>query len=140
MQPTLAETILFVIDANKGLYDKVGKPKVLHSLEVMNQLKYDTEGAQMVGLLHDIVEDTKVTEDVLRFNGYEPYIIDAVHALTRKINEPYFEYIQRVKDNHLAARVKIADAGHNLGRCQDKMDEFGSLAKKYEKVLKELAE
>lgn len=138
MQPTLAETILFVIEANKGLVDKNGKPKVLHSLEVMSQLKHDTEDAQLVGVLHDVVEDTAVTEDMLTRMCYEVHIVDAVHAITRKLNEPYSEYIKRVKQNHLATRVKVADVGHNLGRCNDRIEEFGSLAKKYEKTMKEL--
>lgn len=139
MQPTLAETIILVIEANKDNYDKIGKLKVLHSLEVMHALRFENIDTQIVGALHDIIEDTVVSEDVLLFKGYKPHIVDAVHALTRKEYEPYFEYIKRVKSNSLATRVKVVDAEHNLRRCRDRIEEFDSLAKKYEKVLVELS-
>ncbi len=137
-QPTLAETTLFVIEAMKNCKDKVGNPAVLHSLEVMHSLRFETEEIQLIGLLHDVVEDTKVTIDALAFNGYSRRITDAVETLTRKINEPYFEYLNRIKKNPLATRVKIADAENNLKRCNDRIGEFASLATRYKNVLIEL--
>jgi len=40
--------------------------------------------------------------------------VQAVDAITRRDDEDYREYILRVKKNHLARFVKIADIEHNL--------------------------
>lgn len=72
----------------------------------------------IVGVLHDIVEDTDITLSGLRKMGYSDYIVDAIDALTRRDPEveSYDEYLYRVSLYPLAVRVKIADVGHNLAR------------------------
>jgi (p)ppGpp synthase/HD superfamily hydrolase len=70
----------------------------------------------IIGLLHDVVEDTDCTFSDLRAGGYEDHIVTAVNALTRRTGEEYFTYIQRVSENTLATIVKLADLEVNLGR------------------------
>ena len=69
----------------------------------------------IIALLHDTVEDTSVSStDIRKIFGQE--IANSIKLLTRKDkNEPYFDYIQRIKDSgdENAIAVKIADLLHN---------------------------
>ncbi len=66
-----------------------------------------------VGLLHDLIEDTKWTEEDLR-KEFPDDVVDAVVALTKVDGENYEQYIQRVMANELAIRVKISDLKDNM--------------------------
>jgi (p)ppGpp synthase/HD superfamily hydrolase len=110
--PTLEDAIAFACQAHHGQVDKAGKPYILHSLRVM--LRQETEAAQMVAVLHDVLEDTSVTLDGLRAAGFTPEICEAVDALTRRPGEPYDVMISRVAANPLARAVKIADLEDNM--------------------------
>jgi (p)ppGpp synthase/HD superfamily hydrolase len=68
-----------------------------------------------VALLHDILEDTPMTEPVLR-QLFAKKIADAIVALTRKQNEIYDEYIERVKLNDIARIVKQVDIEDHLAQ------------------------
>jgi (p)ppGpp synthase/HD superfamily hydrolase len=116
--PTLEDAIILATDAHRGQKDRNDEPYIMHPLRVAAQLwGYDE---RMVAVLHDVVEDTDVTLDDLRQAGYPDHIVDAVDALSKRkdVNEPYSQYIRRVKENPLATKVKIADLGDNanLGR------------------------
>ena len=96
---------------HKGQIDKGGNPYILHPLAVMNSV--DTTEEKIVALLHDILEDTNCTEDVLL--EYIPkHLFDAVILLTRQEGQTYNNYINNIKDNELARKVKIADIKHNM--------------------------
>ena len=84
----------------------------------MIELFVDTDKVHaIVGLLHDIIEDTYHTKETLTELGYPKEIVDAVVAIT-KIKKPIYEdydiYINRVIDNPIALKVKIADMTHNM--------------------------
>lgn len=66
--------------------------------------------------LHDIIEDTQVTEQFLRDFGFSEEIIQAVVALTKRPEDKkdYEGYLIRVRANELARLVKIADLQCNL--------------------------
>ena len=66
-----------------------------------------------VGYLHDVLEDTVITEEDLVTMGISSEIVSAIKVLTKKRGEPYTEYIEQVKENELARKVKIADLQHN---------------------------
>ena len=46
--------------------------------------------------------------------GFTKEIVDAVVAMTRKENESYEAYIERVGKNELARKVKMADLEDNM--------------------------
>ena len=73
----------------------------------------DTDIEKAVAYLHDVLEDTNVTEDELR-NMFPNEIVDTVIILTHRKDESYFEYISRVSTSKLAKKVKAADLLHNL--------------------------
>lgn len=91
-----------------------------------------------IALLHDILEDTSVTEETLRLL-FSPFVVDTVVVLTRK-DETYEDYIEQVKDNEYATLVKIEDLKDNLNitRLAELTDKDISRLKRYFKAYKYL--
>ena len=97
--------------AHKGQVDKVGVDYINHPLTVSNNCTGEDE--KIVALLHDVLEDTKVTmEDLLLF--FDPYIVEAVCLLTHNPNDSYMDYLAKIKANPIAKAVKLADLKHNM--------------------------
>ena len=94
--------------------DKEGKPYINHLLKVAESL--DTEEEKIVGLLHDLVEDTDATFDELKELNFSDNIIDSLKLLTKLEEESYSEYIDRIisSDNLTAIKVKVKDMEHNM--------------------------
>ncbi len=111
--PTLEDAIILATNAHKGQKDRNDEPYIMHPIRVMAQLWRHDE--RMVAVLHDVIEDTSVTLDDLRKAGYTDRIVDAVDAISRRkdAGESFSQYIQRVKKNPLATKVKIADLRDN---------------------------
>lgn len=100
--------------AHEGQTRKDGiTPYITHPERVVARLAGDPD-AQAVAWLHDVVEDTSETIESLRGRGVPENILEAVDALTKRPGIDYAEYIQRIKSNTLARKVKIADMMDNL--------------------------
>lgn len=112
MTSKLAEAISLAALAHDGQLDKSGEPYILHCLRVM--LAQKTEDARIVGVLHDLLEDTDWTAEGLLALGFSNEIVQAIEVLTRSEGEPYYRYIERVIGNELALAVKRADVRDNL--------------------------
>ncbi len=110
--PTVEDAIKLALDQHHGQVDKAGEPYILHPLRVMAQMQTDDE--QIVAVLHDVVEDSDVTLDDLRRLGYSEAIVTAIDCLSRRDGETYDEFIQRIKPNALAVRVKLGDLHDNM--------------------------
>ena len=107
------ETALEIaIKAHKNQTDRYGKPYILHPLRVMMNVNNDED--KIAAILHDVVEDSDMTCDDLRKEGFSDEIIDAVDCLTKREGEEYFDYINRVLTNSMAIRVKLADLEDNM--------------------------
>jgi len=119
-------TDLAVLTAHRafdGLIDRGGQPMILHSLRV--GLAGKTYDEMTVGFLHDVIEDTHITLEMLRGTGYPEHVLSAVDAISRRKNEgeTYREFIQRVKTSGaLAVVVKINDINDNIGRVHELPD------------------
>lgn len=100
------------IKKHKNQTDKSGKPYILHPLHVMENVKSDD--AKIVAILHDIIEDTDVTEEYLLKAGLSKHIVDAIVMLTKPYEEDYMDYIKKLNTNPLAKEVKLADLNHNM--------------------------
>lgn len=127
-------------DAHVAQVDKSGFPYFIHLLEVANQAQ--TEDECVVALLHDICEDIDMSYLAVIYEKFGKRIADAVDAITRvKEKETYFEYIEKVKRNELATKVKIYDLKHNLNEQRLSMNpKLGSLKKRFVKALETLQE
>lgn len=100
------------VEKHKNQTDKAGNPYILHPLHVMENV--NSKEGKIVAILHDIIEDTDVTEDYLLKIGLSKCIVDAVVALTRSEDIDYQEYIKNLGSNPLAKEVKLADLEHNM--------------------------
>ena len=103
--PTLEDAIALAVKAHRGQTDKAGQPYITHPLRVM--LSLESEAEQMVGVLHDLVEDTEYTLESLRSQGYPEEVLTAVDCVPRRRGETYADFIERIKPNPLARRVKL---------------------------------
>ncbi|QSQ18059.1 HD domain-containing protein [Myxococcus landrumensis] len=110
--PTLEDAIALAVEAHRGQRDKAGQPYVLHPLRLM--LKLETEEERTVAVLHDVVEDTPWTLERLRERGYPAPVLRALEGLTRRKDESYEAFIERLRPDALARRVKLADLEDNM--------------------------
>ncbi len=117
-------------EAHKDQVDKCGIPYVYHPFHVAEQMT--DEITTCVALLHDVIEDTDTTIVDIRKNGFPDEVLEALDLLTHKDNEPYFDYVNRIKDNPIAKAVKLADLAHNMDLSR--FDNPG--AKDYERMRK----
>lgn len=108
---TLDTAIALSAVAHAGQTDLGGQPYVIHTLRVM--LRLDTAYDRMAGVLHDIIEDTSVTEDHLRSEGFPAEVVDAIVALTKLPGETRMQAAERAAANSIALRVKLADNAEN---------------------------
>ena len=107
-----------------------------HAERVMNLVRPFGKDYMMVALLHDILEDTKVTyEDLSKALPYD--IIDDIFALTR-FTETYFEYIDRITRS--TKRAKIVKYYDILDHLHNKATLKPSLKKRYLKAKQILEE
>jgi len=112
MKADLEKALLLAIQAHHGQKDKAGKPYILHPLRVMLQLT--TLEEQQTAILHDVIEDSSITITKLEQSGFSIKVISAVNFLTRKKNQSYEKYIDLLKKNPLARKVKLGDLQDNM--------------------------
>ncbi len=112
--PTLDDAIALAVKSHAGVRDRGGQPYILHPLRLM--LRMETEEERMVAVLHDVVEDTDLTLEGLRALGYGERVVAALDCLTRRkhTQETYEQFIERIRVNPLATRVKLADLEDNM--------------------------
>lgn len=112
MQELLNKAIQIAKEAHKGQIDKGASPYIGHPLRVMNQ--FADEDEKIVGVLHDAVEDSDLTLEDLKRTGFSDRIIEAVDAITKSEGEEIEHYLDRVMNNPIALKVKIADMTDNM--------------------------
>jgi (p)ppGpp synthase/HD superfamily hydrolase len=106
------KALQIAIRAHKGQKDKAGHDYILHPIRVSERC--DDPRAKIVALLHDTIEDTDVTADYLREEGFTEEIVEAVLAVTRREGEEYNDYVRRAAQNELGRMVKRADLEDNM--------------------------
>lgn len=108
----LEKAILIATKAHYGQLDKGGQPYILHPLRIMQSCNTDLE--KICAVLHDIIEDTNISLNELREEGFSEDVLVILDLLTKKENEEYSTFIDRISKNETACRVKIADLQDNI--------------------------
>ncbi len=127
----------------EGQTDKKNFPYIAHINDVASRVSELGESYEIVGLLHDAIEDAHNYEAREEIKGlinshFDIEVIDAINAMTKMENEDYFlDYLPRLKKNKIALKVKIADSSHNLSKAHLIEDHCyqEKLRQKYIKVL-----
>lgn len=130
----LIQAIHLATAYHQGQVDKAGKPYIEHPLRVMHAVAGETE--KIVAVLHDTLEDTAITLEEIE-SGFGTEVAAAIVALTKNKDEDYFDFIQQVKGNAIATKVKIADLQDNmdLSRLPVVTAQDRIRTSKYEKAL-----
>lgn len=156
----IMEAINLCVKLHGDQLDKCGQPYWIHPFTVaMTNFTDRDEPEQLsyvlVGLLHDVLEDTTVTlEELLSFIKLTDSEIEALKLLTRDNETAYDEYIDHIIDsnNKIAMMVKMADLYHNsalhrfeeagiqvtdkdIARCDKYNSAFGSLYSAMSEVM-----
>ena len=103
----------------RGMKDLAGNPEILHATAV--GLAGKTRDEQIVGFLHDIVEDTDWTFGMFEELGFSDEVVAALRLLTHDTERyTYMEYIDNIcrSGNELAIAVKVNDLRHNIWRAE----------------------
>ena len=92
--------------------DLSGIPYVFHPWHLAETM--EDELSTTVALLHDVMEDSGVAPEDLRAEGFPDSVVEVLVLLTRREDENYRQYIERLADNPVARKVKLADLSHNM--------------------------
>lgn len=123
--------LLIAIRAHEGQKDKSEREYVMHPIRVAERCK--DSRAKIVALLHDTIEDTNITADYLRSEGFPEEIIGAVLSVTKQEGESYEDFVCRAAENPIGKEVKIADLEDNMDirRLKEITDEDVARLRKY---------
>jgi hypothetical protein len=117
---TLEAAIGLAVEKHRGQKDKSGEAYILHPLRVMMRVREwgGPEEAQIVAVLHDVMEDCGVTAGDLRSMGFSEAVIRGIEAVTKQEREHgdagYMAFVHRAAANPLGKWVKRADLEDNL--------------------------
>lgn len=113
VQELYKKALDIAVNAHQGQTDKGGQPYINHPLAVAAMLENPRD--RVAALLHDVVEDTSVTMEELKTQFPED-ITTAVDLLTKKPGPGYTyqNYLEKIRENPMACRVKLADLTHNM--------------------------
>ena len=119
MPSQIEKALRIALEAHENQTDRYGAPYILHPLRVMMTVTDETE--KIVAILHDVIEDSSWTREMLLKEGFEPLIVSSIEALSKTPGEDYMEYIRRTAVNSITIHVKLADLSDNmdLTRCAE---------------------
>lgn len=111
--------VILATKAHEGQTRWGGEPYITHPLAVASQ--FDNDFLRAIAVMHDVLEDTSITEAQLR-SRFPKLVVDSLVLLTHQENESYANYIRRIGESgNIAARlVKQADLRHNSHDLTDK--------------------
>ena len=139
---------ILAAEYHDGMTDKYGNPYMEHLERVADrvwEMEYDfvdetseIKGYVATAYLHDIVEDTAITRDIL-VQAFPADVVTAIYRLTREIGMTYAAYIEGLmpgnlgfKPGKIARVVKLADL---LDHVSGPTPCPPNLKKRYEKSL-----
>lgn len=130
-----AKALEIAMKAHKGQVDKAGVEYIEHPKYVASLVS--TEEEKTVALLHDVIEDSEYRLGDLNAAGFSENILMAVALLTKIPGSSYQIYLEGIKSNKLACRVKLADLKHNsdLARITNPTEKDYERLEKYKQAI-----
>lgn len=130
-----------------GVKDKGGNAYILHPMRIAMRLRTNDEDLMSIAILHDVIEDSKVTFEDLLNEGFSERVVAGLKLLTHQKGVSYDDYIEAMRGNRDALRVKREDLRDNsditrLKGVSEKdlkrMEKYQRSFLKVEQYLKEL--
>ncbi|MGI5932926.1 MAG: GTP pyrophosphokinase [Eubacterium sp.] len=110
---TIERAIEIAVAAHKGKKDRSGADYILHPLRVMERGRSEIE--KICGVLHDVVEDSEWTFEMLEDEGFSDEVISVLRCVTKESEEEDYDvFINRIAQNPIAVEVKINDLLDNM--------------------------
>lgn len=110
---TIEKAIEIAVAAHKGKKDRSGADYILHPLRVMERGRSEIE--KICGVLHDVVEDSEWTFEMLEDEGFSDEVISVLRCVTKESEEEDYDvFINRIAQNPIAVEVKINDLLDNM--------------------------
>lgn len=133
----LEKAIEIALNAHAGQTDKAGELYILHPLRLMLKMKTETE--KIIAVLHDVIEDSNLTFEDLEKEGFSKEIIESLEYLTKREEEDYLNFINRISSNKTASLIKLADIedNMNINRIANPIEkDYERIEEKYKPALK----
>lgn len=123
---------------HNGQKDLDGNPVLLHPLSVALMGNNETE--RIVGVLHDVVEDTDCTFADLEKLSVSKNVINTLKLLTHTKAQTYDEYLSQIitSNNITALKVKINDLRHNISRNNEDTEQKKRIKEKHKRALEKI--
>ena len=126
----------FATKAHAGVFRwSNGEPYINHPVRVAQQVitasLYPKPDMVAAAYLHDVIEDTDITAEDLRSEGFSERTIFLVKALSRNPGESYDDFIKALSACPDAVVIKLADICDNLAT----LPPGHKLARRYVKAL-----
>lgn len=143
----LDKALAFALKAHGGVKDKGDNPYILHPLRIMMRLRTRDEELMSIALLHDVVEDSDITQDDLANAGFSARVLQGVWLLTHEEGMSYEDYLLRMSKNLDALMVKREDLRDNSditrlkgveAKDMERMAKYQLAFKQVEQYIKEL--
>ena len=112
MSQYLHKAITIACEAHQGQSSINGEPYILHPLRLLIKAKSNEE--RIIAILHDVIEKTNISLADLKNKGFDQNIISSIDSLSRRRNESYIEYIERLMQNKISAKIKLLDLADNI--------------------------
>lgn len=137
--PDFDLALMFAVEGHAGVMDMQGKPYILHPIRLMlmaREMGLD-EVTQKALLMHDLVEDTEVTLEQIRFY-FGDAVADIVDAMSRRkingVKEEYFVFIDRIiASGPNTIKGKLLDIADNT-RPERAVEGLSGLNGRYERA------
>ncbi|MFA4080450.1 HD domain-containing protein [Mycobacteroides salmoniphilum] len=100
-------------EAHAGQTDKAGEPYIGHVSRVAASVVPQEPAFIAAALLHDVVEDSRVSLDDIAAQGFPLDVVTAVGLLTREKQVDAEEYYRRIRSDPIALAVKLSDIADN---------------------------
>lgn len=132
------KALILAWNAHDGQFDKAGKPYIYHPMRVSKGAI--SKDGKIVGLLHDVLEDTDYTESDMKFLSEDQQ--EALRLLNHEKSVDYFEYVKALKANPIAREVKLSDLADNMNlkRLNNPTEKDFERLEKYKKAREILLE
>lgn len=138
LEELLRRAVAIAERQHAGQVDKAGRAYIDHPKRVMAAMETDAE--RIVAVLHDVIEDGDVGLVQLADEGFPPYLLAALDAVTKRAGETYEDFIARAALDPIGRRVKIADLRDNADLSRIAQPTAADLARteKYRRALAQL--